>query len=85
MIKTWLLLNLYISLIKKLQSNVNSNYTYIIILSHANIHVYPNPRIYYFKLFNILSTDNVLSISDCFAQPLLAWPMPNNKNAKCIE
>ena len=26
----------------------------------------------YFKLFNILSAGNVLSISDCFAQPLLA-------------
>ena len=38
----------------------------------------------YFKLFNILSTGNVLSISDCFAQPLLAWPIPNIKNAKCI-
>ena len=24
----------------------------------------------YFKLFNILSAGNVLSISDCFAQPL---------------
>ena len=37
----------------------------------------------YFKLFNILSTDNVLSISDRFAQPLLAWPIPNIKKAKC--
>lgn len=37
----------------------------------------------YFKLSSRRSNGKVFRILDFSAHPLLAWPMPNLKNAKC--